>query len=158
MSNTVLKVGDQAPDFTLPADGNHTVTLSDFRGKKVVLYFYPKDDTPGCSQEARNFRDMAEQFAAAGTIILGVSKDSPVKHDKFKQKYDLPFTLVSDENAVVTKNYGVWVQKSMFGKKYMGIERATYLLDEEGKIACMWRKVKVTGHIKEVLETAKKLG
>lgn len=148
-------VGDTAPAFTLPRDGGGEVSLSDFAGKKVVLYFYPKDDTPGCTKEAIGFTDMVAEFDAAGTIILGVSKDSIKKHDKFVAKHDLKIALLSDEEGDVCERYGTWVEKSMYGKTYMGIERATYLIGADGKIAEVWRKVKVPGHVEAVLEAAR---
>jgi thioredoxin-dependent peroxiredoxin len=146
-----LKVGDTAPDFTLPTDGGGSVTLSRFRGKKVVLYFYPKDDTTGCTKQACGFRDSDSDFANFGAVIVGVSKDSVASHDKFKKKYVLPFILASDENSDVCERYGVWVQKSMYGRKYMGIERSTFLIDEKGIIRKIWSKVAIPGHIEDVL-------
>ena len=148
-------VGDTAPAFTLPRDGGGEVSLSDFAGKKVVLYFYPKDDTPGCTKEALGFTDMVAEFDAAGTVILGVSKDSVKKHEKFAAKHDLKIALLSDEEGDVCERYGTWVEKSMYGKTYMGIERATYLIGADGKIAEVWRKVKVPGHVEAVLEAAR---
>jgi peroxiredoxin Q/BCP len=150
--------GDMAPDFVLPIDGGTTITLSQFKGdKNVVLYFYPKDDTPGCTTEAKDFRDTAEAFAAADTVILGVSKDDVASHDGFKAKYCLPFTLASDTNGDVCERYGVWGEKNMYGKKYMGITRATFLIGKDGKIAKVWPKVKVDGHAQEVLTAAQAL-
>lgn len=149
-----LKTGDKAPDFTLPSDGGGTIKLSDFQGRKVVLYFYPKDDTPGCTTESCNFRDSLEDFNAISAQIIGISKDSVAKHDKFKAKYALNFPLASDENGDVCERYGVWTEKSMMGKKYMGIERSTFLIDEQGKIAAIWRKVKVEGHAEAVKKAA----
>ncbi|WP_400088753.1 thioredoxin-dependent thiol peroxidase [Yoonia sp. R78084] len=148
-------IGDTAPDFSLPRDGGEIVNLSDFKGKKVVLYFYPKDDTPGCTKEAIGFTDMVEAFAAEDTIVLGVSKDSVKKHDKFVAKHDLKIALLSDEDGDVCERYGTWVEKSMYGKTYMGIERATYLIGADGKIAQAWRKVKVPGHVEAVLEAVR---
>ncbi len=148
----MLKIGDMAPEFNLPASGSNKVRIKDFKGKKLVIYFYPKDDTPGCTIEAKEFRDIIEDFSKKNTVILGVSKDSCASHDKFISKYNLPFTLISDEDAIMCKNYGVWIEKSMYGKKYMGIDRTTFLLDEEGKIIKIWRKVKPDGHAREVLE------
>ena len=142
--------GDAAPDFTLPTDGGGTVSLSAFRGRKVVLYFYPKDDTSGCTKEACAFRDALPDLERLGATVIGVSPDAPAKHDKFKAKYELPFTLASDEDHAVSEAYGVWVQKSMYGRTYMGIERSTFLIDEEGRIARAWRKVKVPGHVDTV--------
>ena len=148
---------DIAPAVSLPRDGGEIVNLSDFAGKKVVLYFYPKDDTPGCTKEAIGFTDMAADFNAADTVILGVSKDSVKKHDKFVAKHDLKIALLSDENGDVCERYGTWVEKSMYGKTYMGIERATYLIGPDGKIAQVWRKVRVPGHVEAVLEAARAL-
>jgi len=152
-----LSVGDPAPDFTMPTDGGGSIALKDLAGKKVVLYFYPKDDTSGCTAQACGFRDALPNFGALDATIIGVSKDSVASHDKFKKKYQLPFILGSDENSGVCEAYGVWVEKSMYGKKYMGIERATYLIDAAGKIARIWRKVKVPGHVEEVAAAVKAL-
>ena len=149
-----LKPGDKAPDFTLPSDGG-TIALSKLKGRKVILYFYPKDNTSGCTAEACTFRDMLPKFKKMDAVIIGISRDSVAAHDKFKKKYELPFTLASDEEGKVTEAYGVWVQKSMYGRKYMGIERATFLIDEKGKIQHIWHKVKVPGHADEVMEAAK---
>jgi len=151
------QVGKKAPDFTLSADGGGTVKLSELRGRKIVLYFYPKDDTPGCTKEACGFRDALPDFSKIDAEILGVSKDSVARHDKFKTKYDLPFTLLSDEAGEVCEAYGTWVEKSMYGRKYMGIDRATFLIDETGTLRAEWRKVKVPGHVEEVLEAARAL-
>ena len=148
-------IGDTAPDFSLPRDGGEMVNLSDFAGKKVVLYFYPKDDTPGCTKEAIGFTDMVDAFAAADTVVLGVSKDSVKKHDKFVTKHDLKIALLSDEEGDVCERYGTWVEKNMYGKTYMGIERATYLIGADGKIAQVWRKVKVPGHVEAVLDAVR---
>jgi peroxiredoxin Q/BCP len=152
-----LEPGQPAPPITLPRDGGGEVSLSDFAGKPVVLYFYPKDDTPGCTKEAQSFTDMVEDFAAAGAVILGVSKDSVKKHDKFRDKYGLKIALLSDEAGDVCERYGVWVEKSMYGKPYMGIERATFLIDGAGRIARVWRNVKVEGHAAEVLDAVRAL-
>ena len=149
------EVGDAAPAFTLPRDGGGDVSLSDFAGKQVVLYFYPKDDTPGCTKEAIGFTDMVAEFDAADTVILGVSKDSIKKHDKFVAKHDLKIALLSDEESDVCERYGTWVEKSMYGKTYMGIERATYLIGADGKVAQVWRKVRVPGHVEAVLDAAR---
>jgi len=146
-----------APTFTLPRDGGGTVSLSDFAGKMVVLYFYPKDDTPGCTTEAKGFTEHGDEFAATGAVVLGVSKDSVAQHDKFRAKHRLGIALLSDEHDTVCEAYGVWAEKSMYGKTYMGIERATFLIDGEGRIAREWRKVKVAGHVEEVLEAVKAL-
>ena len=152
-----LEIGDRAPDFTLPSDGGGTVALKDFKGKPVILYFYPKDDTPGCTKEAHGFRDSIRNFAKSDAVVIGVSKDSVASHDKFKKKYQLPFALGSDEDVAVAKKYGVWVEKSMYGRKYMGMDRATFLIDNKGMIRGLWRKVKVPGHVDAVLEAAKAL-
>ncbi|WP_322889278.1 MULTISPECIES: thioredoxin-dependent thiol peroxidase [unclassified Yoonia] len=150
-------IGETAPAISLPRDGGETVNLSDFSGKKVVLYFYPKDDTPGCTTEAIGFTEHAGDFAAAGAVVLGVSKDSVKKHDKFVAKHDLKIALLSDENGDVCERYGTWVEKSMYGKTYMGIERATFLIGTDGKIAQVWPKVKVPGHVDEVLAAVRAL-
>jgi peroxiredoxin Q/BCP len=152
-----LKVGDPAPDFTMPTDGSGTVTLSALRGKKVILYFYPKDDTSGCTKEACGFRDALPDFSKSSATVIGVSKDSVRAHDKFKAKYHLPFTLASDETAGICEKYGVWVEKSMYGRKYMGIERTTLLIDEKGVIRGVWPKVKIDGHVEAVLAAAQAL-
>ena len=151
------EIGETAPTFTLPRDGGGEMSLADLKGKAVVLYFYPRDDTPGCTKEAIAFTEQAADFEAAGAIVLGVSKDSVAKHDKFRDKHSLGVILLSDEDSDTCENYGVWVEKSMYGKKYHGIERATYLIDAEGKIAQVWRKVKVPGHADAVLEAVKAL-
>ena len=152
-----LEAGDKAPDFTLPAAGGGTISLSKLKGKKVVLYFYPKDDTTGCTAEAIAFTKDAKAFKSAGTVVVGVSKDKVTSHDKFREKYDLDLELASDEETKVASAYGVWVEKSMYGRKYMGIERATFLIDGKGVIRGIWRKVKVPGHVDEVLKEVKKL-
>ncbi|MGF1611955.1 MAG: thioredoxin-dependent thiol peroxidase [Kiloniellales bacterium] len=150
-------VGKKAPDFTLPSDGGGTVELSDLKGRKVIVYFYPKDDTPGCTKEACGFRDALPDFSKIGAEIIGISKDSVAKHEKFKAKYDLPFPLASDEDGRVCEAYGTWIEKSMYGRKYMGIDRATFLIDEQGVLRAEWRKVKVPGHVDEVLKAARAL-
>jgi peroxiredoxin Q/BCP len=157
MPSRDLKVGDKAPDFTLPADGGANVSLSQLKGKSVVLYFYPKDDTSGCTAEAIAFTQNAKAFKAAGAVVLGVSKDSPASHDKFKSKHDLALTLASDEDTKIAQAYGVWVEKSMYGRRYMGMERATFLIDGKGIIRQIWRKVKVPGHAAQVLAGVKAL-
>lgn len=149
--------GEKAPDFSMPTDGGGSVSLKDLKGKAVVLYFYPKDSTPGCTKEACGFRDLMPDFSKVDAEIIGVSKDSVKRHDNFKAKYELPFLLASDEAGDVCERYGVWVEKSMYGKKFMGIERATFLIDAKGKVRNVWRKVKVPGHVEEVLEAAKAL-
>jgi len=150
-----LKIGDRAPDFSLPASGDQTLSLADFKGRKLVLYFYPKDNTPGCTTQAIDFTAAAKAFEAANTAVVGVSADSLKKHDNFITKHQLAIPLISDEDHVALNAYGVWVEKSMYGKKFMGIERATYLISEDGKIAAIWRKVKVKGHIEAVLEAVR---
>jgi thioredoxin-dependent peroxiredoxin len=152
-----IEIGDKAPDFTLATDGNGKVTLSKLRGQKVVLYFYPKDDTSGCTAEACGFRDSFPKFGKVEAVVIGISKDSVAAHDKFKKKYELPFILGSDVEGKVCESYGVWVEKSMYGRKYMGIERATFLIDEKGVVRGVWRKVKVPGHVDAVLAAAKAL-
>lgn len=149
------QAGDTAPAVSLPRDGGETVSLADFAGKPVVLYFYPRDDTPGCTKEAIGFTEMGAEFAAAGATVLGVSKDTVAKHEKFRDKHSLGVALLSDAESDVCERYGVWVEKNMYGKKSMGIERATFLIDGTGKIARVWRKVKVPGHVEEVLEAVK---
>ncbi len=163
MSNAALNqpaelvIGDTAPSFSLPNQAGETITLDSYKGKNIVLYFYPKDDTPGCTTEAKDFTAMAEEFAAANTVIVGVSKDSVAKHEKFIAKHELGVELIADEECSLCEAYGVWVEKSMYGKKYMGIERVTYLIDTSGKIREIWRKVKVKDHAKKVLEAAQAL-
>ncbi len=152
-----LKIRDKAPDFALPTDGNGTVALKALRGKKVVIYFYPKDDTSGCTKEACGFRDAMPDFSKTAATIVGISRDPVRAHDKFKQKYSLPFILASDESGEVCEKYGVWVEKSMYGRKYMGIERTTVLIDEKGVIRGLWPKVKIDGHVGEVLAAATSL-
>jgi len=150
-----FEIGDKAPDFTLPTDGGGTAKLSDLKGRAVVLYFYPKDDTSGCTAEACQFRDLFPRFSRTDATVIGISRDSVASHDKFKKKYKLPFALASDDEGKVTERYGVWVQKSMYGRKYMGIERTTFLIDDKGVIRGIWRKVKVPGHAEEVLSAIK---
>jgi peroxiredoxin Q/BCP len=142
----LVNEGEEAPDFTLLADDGRKVSLKDYRGKKVVLYFYPKDGTPGCTREAIEFRDIAEEFEKEGAIILGVSKDSIKSHQKFKQKHELPFTLLSDPEGKVLDLYGVWKKKSLYGRTFMGRERTTFLIDEKGIVKKVYRKVKAKGH------------
>jgi peroxiredoxin Q/BCP len=148
----MLQEGTMAPDFTLSTDGGGEVTLSDYRGKKVVLYFYPKDDTPGCTTEACNFRDDYSQLLAAGAVVLGVSPDTVQSHDKFKLKYQLPFALLSDPDHQVAETYGAWGEKKMYGRTYMGIIRSTFIIDEEGRIAKVFPRVKPKNHSQQVLE------
>lgn len=152
-----LVAGQPAPDLSLPTDGGGQVSLADLKGKAVVLYFYPKDDTSGCTKEALAFKDALAEFEAAGAVIVGVSKDPVAKHDRFKAKYDLPFALASDADGDVCERYGVWKQKSMYGKTYMGIERTTVLIDADGVVRQVWPKVKVPGHAEAVLEAVRAL-
>ena len=157
MTQKELNIGDTAPAFTLPRDGGEQISLTDYAGQTVVLYFYPRDDTPGCTKEAIGFTEMAAEFAAANTVVIGASKDSVKKHDKFREMHSLGVVLVSDEESDLCETYGVWVEKNMYGKTYMGIERATFLIGPDGKIAQIWRKVKVPGHVEAVLEAARAL-
>jgi len=152
-----LEEGDKAPAFNLPADDGNKIKLSDFKGKKVVLYFYPKDDTPGCTKEAISFTESLAKFKRAGTMVIGASKDTVEKHAKFRDKHALKIPLVSDEDGSLCKNYGVWTKKMNYGKSYMGIERSTFLIDEKGKVAKAWRKVRVAGHVEDVLAATKAL-
>ena len=148
----MLKPGDTAPEFSLISDEGKKVSLKELKGKKVILYFYPKDDTSGCTAEACSFRDNIKLIEKKNAVVIGVSKDNTVSHQKFKKKYSLPFTLLSDENLDMLKDYEVWKEKSMYGKKYMGIERTTFILDEKGKIQDIFNKVKVQGHTEELLK------
>ena len=150
-----LSIGDKAPNFSMPSDNNGTVSLSDYKGKLLVLYFYPKDDTPGCTKEAIGFSEMKADFDKFGANILGISKDTAAKHDKFITKHNLTVRLGSDEDGKMIEDYGVWVEKNMYGKKYMGIERATYLIGPDGKILEIWRKVRVKEHVSTVLTAVK---
>jgi len=147
-----FSINDLAPAFDLPTDGGGQLKLSDLKGKKVVLYFYPKDSTPGCTTEGQDFSALHSQFIDAGAVVVGASKDSVKRHDNFKAKYDFPFPLVSDEEGVLCEAYGVWVLKKNYGKEYMGIERATFLIDENGVIAQIWRKIRVKAHAQTVLD------
>jgi peroxiredoxin Q/BCP len=147
-----LSAGAIAPDFTLPTDGGGSISLSSLKGGSVILYFYPKDDTSGCTAQACGFRDALPDFTGAKATVIGVSKDPVSSHDKFKKKYELPFTLASDAEGHVCEDYGVWAEKSMYGKKYMGIERTTFLIGPDGVIQKVWNKVKVPGHVAEVLK------
>lgn len=151
----MLKPGDKAPEFSLTADNGESVQLKDYRGKKVVLYFYPKDMTDGCTKESCDFRDSIKKFEKNNTVVVGVSPDNTKSHVKFKEKYDLPFTLLSDENKDILNEYGVWQEKSMYGRKYMGVVRTTFVIDEKGKIEKIYDKVKVPGHVEEVLSSIK---
>lgn len=153
----MLQPGETAPDFTLPRDGGANLTLSQQRPASVVLYFYPKDDTSGCTKQAIAFTEHLDAFRAAGAMVIGVSKDSVARHERFIAKHGLGVALVSDEDGAVCEAYGTWVEKSMYGKKYMGIERSTFLIDGTGRIAQVWRKVKVPGHAEAVLEALKAL-
>jgi thioredoxin-dependent peroxiredoxin len=153
----VLRAGDKAPSFTLPATGGRRISLADFQGRKLILYFYPKDDTSGCTLEAQDFQARLNEFRAAETEVLGVSADSIASHDKFCGKYGLDFPLASDESKSTLEAFGVWVEKSMYGRKYMGIERTTVLIDREGRVARIWSKVKVPGHADEVLAATRSL-
>lgn len=157
MSEPAVSIGDPAPDFNLPRDGGGAVSLADHNGKTVVLYFYPKDDTSGCTKQAVAFTEAADDFANAGAVVLGVSKDSVAKHDKFIAKHDLGIALLSDEDGAVCEAYGVWVEKSMYGRKYMGIERSTFVIGSDGLVKWFKRKVKVPGHVDEVLEAVRSL-
>lgn len=150
-----LSVGAKAPELSLQDENEKTVSLKNFKGKSVVLYFYPKDDTPGCTKEACNFRDSIARIQKTGAVILGVSLDGPDSHRKFIAKYNLPFSLLCDENAAVSKAYGVYKEKNMYGKKYWGIERSTFVIDEAGAMKAIFRKVKVDGHVDEVLDALK---
>jgi len=153
----VLEIGDAAPDFTLPRDGAGALGLTSFRGKTLVLYFYPKDNTSGCTAEAKDFNALLMEFAESNASVVGVSPDPVKSHDKFRDKFELAFPLLSDEAKTMLEAYGVWVEKSMYGRKYMGVERTTFLIDAQGKIVNIWRKVKTTGHAAEVLKAVKAL-
>jgi peroxiredoxin Q/BCP len=152
-----LLVGDLAPQFELPKDGGGSLSLAAFAGKPIVLYFYPQDDTTSCTQEAIDFSRLKPEFERAGAVVIGLSPDNVKKHDKFKSKYDLAIDLVADEERKVIEAYNLWVEKSMYGRKYMGVERATFLIARDGRIAQIWRKVRVKGHAEEVLEAARAL-
>ena len=147
----MVEEGMNAPDFALPGAGGDTIRLSDFQGQWVVVYFYPKDDTPGCTTEAKDFSHLSDAFSAKSAKVIGVSKDTVAKHDKFRAKHDLTVDLASDEDGTVCEAYGVWVEKKMYGKTYMGIQRATFLINPDGEIAKVWPKVKVKGHAEDVL-------
>ena len=152
-----VEIGKPAPSFTMPTDGGGKVSLSALKGKNVVLYFYPKDDTPGCTAQACGFRDNLPKFDKVDAVVIGVSRDSVKSHDKFKAKYELPFPIASDEDGKVCERYGVWTEKTLYGRKFMGIERSTFLIDAKGAIAHVWRKVRVPGHVEDVLDTVKAL-
>jgi peroxiredoxin Q/BCP len=151
----MIEVGKKAPNFSLLDSNNKKISLSDFKGSKIVLYFYPKDMTSGCTKEACDFRDIFPNFKKVKSIVIGISPDSPESHKKFAMKYNLPFILLSDENKKTLTDYGVWKEKSMYGRKYMGVERTTIIIDEDGKIEKIFPKVKVAGHVEEILETLK---
>ncbi|MGZ8283481.1 MAG: thioredoxin-dependent thiol peroxidase [Allosphingosinicella sp.] len=153
----MLNQGDPVPDVKLQGMDGEKVSPADFKGNKLVLYFYPKDDTSGCTREAKDFTDFADEFEKAGTWILGVSKDSPASHARFTGKYDLKVRLATDSDGSVCEAFGTWTEKSMYGRKYMGIERATFLVNRDGTISRIWRKVKVPGHAQEVLEATREL-
>ena len=150
---TKLNTGDAAPDFTLPRDGGRVVSLRDFRGRAIVLYFYPKDDTSGCTAEAVAFTSLLPQFEDAGAVVIGISPDPVSKHEKFAAKHGLRVVLASDEEHEVSQAYGVWVEKSMYGRRYMGVERSTFLIGKDGRIRAVWPKVKVAGHAEDVLRS-----
>ncbi|MFO0990245.1 MAG: thioredoxin-dependent thiol peroxidase [Alphaproteobacteria bacterium] len=152
-----VEIGKPAPKFDMPADGGGKVSLAALKGQRVVLYFYPKDDTPGCTTEACDFRDALPDFAKVKAAVIGVSRDSVASHDKFKKKHALPFALASDADGKASAAYGTWVEKSMYGRTYMGMERSTFLIDEKGIVRGIWRKIKVKGHVEEVLKAAKAL-
>ncbi len=154
----MLAAGNPAPDFTLPRDGDGSVTLSAFRPGKVVVYFYPKDDTSGCTLEAQEFTTCLPEFTALGATVIGISKDSVKSHEKFCKKYGLGIILASDEHGTTCEDYGVWTEKSMYGKTYMGIERSTFLIDGAGVVNTAWRKVSVKGHVDDVLAAVKAIG
>jgi peroxiredoxin Q/BCP len=147
----MLADGDSAPDFDLPTDASGRIRLRDLKGRRVVLYFYPKDDTPGCTLEAKRFSALRAEFEAAGAVLVGLSPDSPASHDKFKAKHGLAISLASDEDAATARAYGVWVEKSMYGRTFMGVERSTFLIGPSGRIERSWRKVKPEDHAEEVL-------
>ena len=152
-----VKIGDRAPVFKLPSDGGDEISLKSLMGRKVVLYFYPKDDTSGCTREAIEFTNLSGKFSRAGAVILGVSKDNVVAHDKFIKKHKLKVCLLSDADGSLCEKYSVWVEKNMYGRKYMGIERSTFLIDGEGVIKQVWRKVRVAGHAEAVLEGVRRI-
>ncbi len=152
-----LAPGMKAPDFSVAFDSAQDVTTESLKGKHKVIYFYPKDDTPGCTIEAKDFRDLIADFERAGAVVIGVSRDSVKSHDAFKQKFCLPFPLASDEEGTMCEDYGVWVEKSMYGKTYMGVDRTTFLIDKSGTIRQIWKKVKVEGHVQDVLKAVRNL-
>jgi peroxiredoxin Q/BCP len=152
MPSKPLAVGDRAPLFSLPSGDGETVSLKDYLGRNVILYFYPKDNTSGCTRQACDFRDASKHLKTTGAVVLGISPDSPASHEKFATKFELPFPLLADVDHKVAESYGVWAEKSMYGRKYFGIERSTFLIDPQGRLAAVWRKVKVPGHVDEVLQ------
>lgn len=152
-----LKIGDKAPSTTLFLDNGDSLKLTELKGQSVILYFYPKDDTPGCTAEACGFNETLAAFKKLNAVVIGVSKDNAASHEKFKQKYALKFALATDTDGSVCEAFGTWVEKSMYGRKYMGIDRTTFLIDPEGKVAGIWRKVKVPGHVEAVKEALKNL-
>ncbi|HLS18749.1 MAG TPA: peroxiredoxin [Paracoccaceae bacterium] len=152
-----VEIGEPAPEFTLPADGGREISLGQFRGKPVVLYLYPRDDTSGCTREALDFTERLPEFEAEGAAVLGLSKDNVASHDRFINKHGLKVTLLSDTSGETAQAYGAWVEKSMYGRKYMGIDRSTFLIDGEGVLRRIWRKVKVPGHVEEVLAALREL-
>jgi peroxiredoxin Q/BCP len=153
----MLDIGDKVPDIRLTSSSGKDVSLTDYKGKKIVLYFYPKDDTPGCTTEACEFRDAVKTYEGLNAVIVGVSKDSLKSHDKFMAKYNLPFELLSDEDLKLMELFGVWKEKTMYGKTFLGVNRSTFLIDEKGVIVKAWRNVKVSSHVAEVLDEIKKL-
>ena len=155
---TILQAGDRAPDFSLPTDSGGSFSLREQRGKPVVVYFYPKDDTSGCTKEALGFTERKAEFDEIETRIVGISPDSPTAHAKFREKHRLAVTLASDEDKKVAQAYGAWIEKSMYGRKYMGVDRSSFLVDRNGVLARVWRNVKVPGHVDEVLEAARLIG
>ena len=155
--NNGIEIDSKAPEFSCVNDQGENVTLSSLAGQNFVLYFYPKDDTPGCTQEAKDFTAKLDEFTKTNTLIIGVSKDSVAKHQKFKAKYEIPYTLLADESTKLITDYGVWKQKSLYGKTYMGIERTTFLIDAQGTIRHIWKKVKVKEHVNNVLEAAQSI-
>lgn len=157
MTTGPVEKGSKLPAFELPTDDGGTVGHADLAGRPAVIYFYPKDDTPGCTAEAKDFTRLAPEFRAAGVAVIGISPDGVKKHQKFREKYDLDLRLAADEDHAVAEKFGVWVEKSMYGRKYMGVDRATFLIDASGRVAEAWRKVKVPQHAEEVLAAARKL-